>query len=565
MHQRLTYGLDGANNRTTTTSQTGNGAPVTATYTRQTSSPQGPSNRYESIALSATSTLEVRPEHDERGNLTYDGRFYFVYDACNRLSEVWEVLPTDVMPSTATPVPNTPPTDEKYLPIEDESLEGAREAVKLDIPNLHSRLVREHRDPQFRNRLRAQVVGGVLRITPTPASGGGRPGWLPVPAEAQLRAVYVYDAFNRRTTTVLVGDSVRYYAWDGWRNVVEAEHVYDGASPATWQAAPLKQFVWGAELDELVSYRRKVPTTAGAPAWETYFVLHGGQETAAKLVDAAGAVVEQYEYDPYGRATCYSKVAGVWTPAAESRFGLPFLWKGVRLDEVTGLLQMRNRYYSVETGRFLTRDPIGVWGDLGNLGNEYGYAWSRPLVVNDSLALQGMAELRVAVYNDGVKAVWWGARLQEGFPAHVDGFDDLIKLLDRSIEGAGGVGKACIKSISVLSHSGVPGFAAFGTSDADIINSGSPSPEQLTRLAAIGRRMCPKGGIVLRMCESGRGEEGARLVKKMSASAGCVVVAYSCPVVAGHQPMLKYMTYCGPGIALHRGADCEFPCWKNKW
>jgi RHS repeat-associated protein len=291
------------------------------------------------------------------------------------------------MPSTATPVPNTPPTDEKYLPIEDESLEGAREAVKLDIPNLHSRLVREHRDPQFRNRLRAQVVGGVLRITPTPASGGGRPGWLPVPAEAQLRAVYVYDAFNRRTTTVLVGDSVRYYAWDGWRNVLEAEHVYDGASPATWQAAPLKQFVWGAELDELVSYRRKVPTTAGAPAWETYFVLHGGQETAAKLVDAAGAVVEQYEYDPYGRATCYSKVAGVWTPAAESRFGLPFLWKGVRLDEVTGLLQMRNRYYSVETGRFLTRDPLGAWADPVNCGNEFSYVGNMPKSLADPLGL----------------------------------------------------------------------------------------------------------------------------------------------------------------------------------
>jgi hypothetical protein len=53
---------------------------------------------------------------------------------------------------------------------------------------------------------------------------------------------------------------------------------------------------------------------------------------------------------------------------------------------------MRNRYYSVETGRFLTRDPIGVWGDLGNLGNEYGYAWSRPLVVGDLIGLQGSLE-----------------------------------------------------------------------------------------------------------------------------------------------------------------------------
>ena len=99
--------------------------------------------------------------------------------------------------------------------------------------------------------------------------------------------------------------------------------------------------------------------------------------------------MEQYEYDPYGRATVFSKVAGQWTSGGASRYGLPFLWKAVRLDEVTGLLQMRNRYYSVETGRFLTRDPIGVWGDLGNIGNEYGYAWGRPLVVGDALGLQG--------------------------------------------------------------------------------------------------------------------------------------------------------------------------------
>ena len=102
MHQRLTYGLDGANNRTTTTSQTGNGAPVTTTYTRQTSSPQGPSNRYESIAPSTSSTLEVRPEHDERGNLTYDGRFYFVYDAFNRLTtRCWSETACGTTPGTA--------------------------------------------------------------------------------------------------------------------------------------------------------------------------------------------------------------------------------------------------------------------------------------------------------------------------------------------------------------------------------------------------------------------------------------------------------------------------------
>jgi len=70
-----------------------------------------------------------------------------------------------------------------------------------------------------------------------------------------------------------------------------------------------------------------------------------------------------------------------------SRYGLPFLWKAVRLDEVTGLLQMRNRYYSVETGRFLTRDPIGVWGDNVNGGYEYAYVGSKPCTASDPFGL----------------------------------------------------------------------------------------------------------------------------------------------------------------------------------
>jgi hypothetical protein len=45
--------------------------------------------------------------------------------------------------------------DETDRPVEEDSLEGAREAVKLDVPNLPRRFVREHLDPVLRNRLRA--------------------------------------------------------------------------------------------------------------------------------------------------------------------------------------------------------------------------------------------------------------------------------------------------------------------------------------------------------------------------------------------------------------------------
>jgi RHS repeat-associated protein len=170
------------------------------------------------------------------------------------------------------------------------------------------------------------------------------------------------------------------HTWDGWQQTTQ--HRIEQQQPSgQWVAVPTKQFVWGSHLDELVAYRR-----LSGGAWQNYYLLHGGQETAAKLVDAAGNVVETYEYDPYGRVSVY--VGSSTTAVSASAYGLPFLWKSVRLDEITGLLQMRNRYYSVELGRFLTRDPLGVWGDGMNLGNEVGYCNCDPLAGADPMGLQ---------------------------------------------------------------------------------------------------------------------------------------------------------------------------------
>jgi RHS repeat-associated protein len=176
----------------------------------------------------------------------------------------------------------------------------------------------------------------------------------------------------------VVGVDTQFHTWDGWRQVVQ--YSLDTA-PSPDAAVPTKQFVWGSELDELLSYRRKNGST-----WENYFVLHGGQDTAAKLVNSSGAVVEQYEYDPYGKVSVY--VGSSTTAVATSSVGLPFLWKGVRLDSETGLLQMRNRYYATSLGRFLTIDPLGCWGDEGNMGNAYAYCGNEPIEGVDSTGLK---------------------------------------------------------------------------------------------------------------------------------------------------------------------------------
>lgn len=376
MHEQLTYGLDKANNRTSLNSTTAAGTLATSYTVQGSTHAQGPSNRYDLIT---TSSPGVTQEYDNRGNLTYDGRFYYVYDYMNRLQEVLRVVPGGAMMMQQG----------EAFAVEEGALEDARQEIHEKVPDLKQRALREHMDPTFRARLKVRIRGGVTRLQPTTSGGLG-----PFADEAtlELYAIYIYDGFNRRTITAQLGfNPTQFHTWDGWRQV---EQYTLAATPETGAfVLPEKQFVWGSQLDELIAYRRRLPNGT----WENYYVLHGGQDTAAKLVDEDGSVVEQYEYDPYGKVTVYdgsgnlvdlgevgsSPEDGQW-----SALGLPFLWKAIRLDHETGLLYMRNRYYSTATGRFLTRDPIGTWGDVGNMGNECAYAGNSPLTRSDPLGLQ---------------------------------------------------------------------------------------------------------------------------------------------------------------------------------
>src|SRR5207248_6055587 len=59
---------------------------------------------------------------------------------------------------------------------------------------------------------------------------------------------------------------------------------------------------------------------------------------------------------------------------ADSLVGNPYRFQGRWRDSAEGspLVYFRARYYNPDTGRFTSRDPIGVWGDPGQIGNGYG-------------------------------------------------------------------------------------------------------------------------------------------------------------------------------------------------
>ncbi|MBK9128170.1 MAG: RHS repeat-associated core domain-containing protein [Phycisphaerales bacterium] len=89
------------------------------------------------------------------------------------------------------------------------------------------------------------------------------------------------------------------------------------------------------------------------------------------------ALVERYDYDPYGATyiacrdpSTYDSAAetrdpglltdpAAWQPCDASRFGNPFLWTAQRYDPGVGLYHFLFRTYSPTLGRWMQRDPLG--------------------------------------------------------------------------------------------------------------------------------------------------------------------------------------------------------------
>lgn len=70
------------------------------------------------------------------------------------------------------------------------------------------------------------------------------------------------------------------------------------------------------------------------------------------------------------------------TPTGEA-VASPFGYKGREEDRETGLVYMRNRFYSPRLERFVNQDPMGIAGGL----NTFAFAGMNPVNVADPLGL----------------------------------------------------------------------------------------------------------------------------------------------------------------------------------
>ena len=93
---------------------------------------------------------------------------------------------------------------------------------------------------------------------------------------------------------------------------------------------------------------------------KSYSILTDHLGTPYEAYDENGQKVWAQELDLYGNAI-----------AGDSSF-IPFLYQGQYYDEEIGLAYNRFRYYSPESGTYISQDPIGL---AGNNPNFYGYTF----------------------------------------------------------------------------------------------------------------------------------------------------------------------------------------------
>ena len=97
-----------------------------------------------------------------------------------------------------------------------------------------------------------------------------------------------------------------------------------------------------------------------------------------QVTNAAGSIVNAYDYDAYGNFETLSE-----------SLPQPYAFTGREFDPESGLHYYRARYYDPETGRFISEDPIGFGAGDTNL---YRYVFNDPVNLVDPSGLAATKE-----------------------------------------------------------------------------------------------------------------------------------------------------------------------------
>lgn len=142
---------------------------------------------------------------------------------------------------------------------------------------------------------------------------------------------FAYDGQSRRRSKTIGGTTTNVLYDDA--NIVQE---LSGATP-------IANLLTGFDMDE---------TFARTDSGGTSTLLVDALRSTVALADATGVLQTQYTFDPFGATTA---------SGAMSANALQFTG---RENDGTGFYGLRARYYSTETARFTSEDPVGFDADI---------------------------------------------------------------------------------------------------------------------------------------------------------------------------------------------------------
>lgn len=198
-----------------------------------------------------------------------------------------------------------------------------------------------------------------------------------VPAEARMRMEFAYDYLGRRIQKKVSVWNVQAAAYqlqsvtkfinDEWSTVAEL----DGNN------ALVRSYVWGQDASGTLQGAGGIGgLLLIREGSSTYHVAYDGNGNVGALVKAAtGTASASYDYDAFGNTM---RATGEYAARNPFRFSTKYT------DEESGLVYYGYRYVNSQTGKWLSRDPLGEEADV----NLYRYNDNDPVYYIDPLGAQ---------------------------------------------------------------------------------------------------------------------------------------------------------------------------------
>jgi len=171
---------------------------------------------------------------------------------------------------------------------------------------------------------------------------------------------YAYDGLGYRVAKTVNGQRIGFLN-DINRRYVEAIAEFDASGE------PTRMRIWG---NDLVSVR-------GHYVGTLHYYLHDAPAgSVSHVLNPTGQTVNNYEYDAFGMPS--NETEGVDNS---------YQFHGEVLEEETGLVFLRARYYDSNMGRFLTRDPFSGFQEHPSSLNPYAFVANNPVNFSDPSGL----------------------------------------------------------------------------------------------------------------------------------------------------------------------------------